>query len=29
MFVKSYKFANYAVTNGIVALSYRYKLKNK
>jgi hypothetical protein len=29
MFVKSYKSIDLAVTNGIVPLSYRYKLKNK
>jgi len=29
MFVKSYKSINLIVTNGIVPLSYGYKLKNK
>lgn len=29
MFVKSYKSLDSPVTNGILLLSYRYKLKNK
>jgi|EndMetStandDraft_4_1072995.scaffolds.fasta_scaffold00898_9 hypothetical protein len=29
MFVKSYKSIDLGVTNGILLLSYRYKLKNK
>jgi hypothetical protein len=29
MFVKSYKLIDLTVTNGILLLSYRYKLKNK
>jgi hypothetical protein len=29
MFVKSYKLVDLFVTNGIMLLSYRYKLRNK